>query len=255
MEHPQVVRVEDAQEAALKVAERMVAVCKCAVDRGQERIRVVLAGGTTPYRAYTLLCNPPYSMELPWSRLDFFLGDERYVPYDDSRHNGAHIFSCMESMLSQEGCTWNPIQTAHTLLADARSYGNQLEALYGAPTLDPKRPLFDLVLLGFGEDGHTASLFPGKHRDEGGHPWVVIVPEAGLEPFVPRISMNADVLSSAREVLFMVTGARKKPKLKAYFKGEVLPVSEICPKSGTVTWIIDREADPGVNDPALKAME
>jgi 6-phosphogluconolactonase len=124
--------------------------------------------------------------------------------------------------------------------AGARAYERTLLDFYGAESLDPARPLFDLVLLGLGEDGHTASLFPGKPEATETGALAVPVPEAGLEPFVPRISLTLPALLSARHVLVLVTGAGKRDPLARLAAGEDLPAGHV--RGPQVAWLLHEAA-------------
>src|SRR5260370_5942332 len=97
--------------------------------------------------------------------------------------------------------------------AAARTYERELKSWYGADKLDPARPLFDVVLLGMGPDGHTASLFPGKPAVEERHRWVIEVPEPGLNPHVPRVTLTYPALESSRSVAFVPAGRRQPTTL------------------------------------------
>jgi len=225
----------DADAVARATADRLVALCATRPDRP---IAVCLSGGSTPKRLYALLAGPDYAGTLPWARLHWFFGDDRHVPWDDADSN---------VRMAREAFGGAPIPPGHlhriptdgTLTADAAAYEAALKAFYGAETLDPDRPLFDLVLLGLGEDGHTASLFPGKPALGETRAWVAPVPEAGLAPFVPRLTLTFTALASARSVLVLVTGASKRAPLQRIADGADLPAARIV---GPVTWLLDRAA-------------
>ena len=125
----------------------------------------------------------------------------------------------------------------------ARRYERELKSFYGADELDPARPLFDLVLMGVGPDGHTASLFPGYPAIEETERWVVGVPKAHVEPFVPRVTLTLPALGSCREMLFEVSGAGKRAILTRVFDGENLPANR-AHSTGETIWLVDRAALP-----------
>ena len=122
-------------------------------------------------------------------------------------------------------------------------YAEQLKSFYGAEQLDPARPLFDLVLMGVGPDGHTASLFPGYPALEETGRWVVGVPKANVEPFVPRVTLTLPALNFCREMLFEVAGADKRAILTRVLEGENLPANR-AQSSGETVWLVDRAALP-----------
>jgi 6-phosphogluconolactonase len=125
----------------------------------------------------------------------------------------------------------------------ARIYEGQLRHAYGAERLDRERPLFDVVLMGIGADGHTASLFPGHPEVDERERWVVGVPEAGLEPFVPRVTLTLPTLASTREMLFLVSGHGKRNILARALSGADLPATRAY-SQGDLVWLADRQAAP-----------
>jgi 6-phosphogluconolactonase/glucosamine-6-phosphate isomerase/deaminase len=130
----------------------------------------------------------------------------------------------------------NPEEAAHR-------YEAELKSFYGAGSLDPARPLFDVVLMGVGPDGHTASLFPGYSALAETERWVVGVPKAHVEPFVPRVTLTLPALASCQEMLFEVGGADKRAVLTRVLAGEDLPANR-AHSIGMTTWLVDRAALP-----------
>lgn len=231
----------DAQAVAREAAERLIAACgEARATAGDGRISICLSGGSTPKRLYALLAGPEFAARVPWTRIHWFFGDDRAVPWDDERSN--------VRMVREAFGHGSPIPPTHLhfipsdegIEAGARAYERALLDAYGAAALDPARPLFDLVLLGLGEDGHTASLFPGKPAAEEAAALVAPVPEAGLAPFVPRISLTVPALTSARHVLFLVTGAGKREPLARLAAGEDLPAGRV--RGPQVAWLLDKAA-------------
>ena len=124
----------------------------------------------------------------------------------------------------------------------AGAYERELKSYYGAETLDPARPLFDVVLLGMGPDGHTASLFPGKPALAVRDRWVTEVPVPGLNPQVPRVTLTYPALESSRSVAFVAAGADKRAMMTRVLAGEAgLPSAQVRPV-GELVWFIDRAA-------------
>lgn len=227
----------DADAVARAAADRLVALCARAPDAP---VAVCLSGGSTPKRLYTLLAGPDYVGALPWDRLHWFFGDDRLVPWDDAASN-VHMARAAFADAPIREDQFHPMPTTDGPAAGAAAYDRTLRAYYGAERLDPARPLFDLVLLGLGEDGHTASLFPGKPALGETNAWVVPVPEAGMEPCVPRLTLTFPALASARESLFLVTGAGKRETLRRLAAGEDLPAGRVT-SHGRLTWLLDRAA-------------
>jgi 6-phosphogluconolactonase len=207
-------------------------------------IAVCLTGGSTPRRLYELLGAEPFRGELPWHRIDWFIGDERFVPAGDPLSN---IGMARKAFLDECAAPAR-IHPIRTDLSDppaaARDYERLLKAHYGTDMLNPGRPLFDLVLMGVGPDGHTASLFPGKPAVDESHRWVVEVDEAGVEPFVPRVTLTLPVLASCREMLFLIAGSQKRAVLERVLADASLPAARALSQRQTI-WLMDREAAPG----------
>ncbi|MBO0716584.1 MAG: 6-phosphogluconolactonase, partial [Rhizobiales bacterium] len=138
----------------------------------------------------------------------------------------------------------HPIPTQASDPADgARRYEDELRAFYRADRLDAARPLFDLVLMGLGPDGHTASLFPHSPALEEKERWVVGIAKAGMEPFVPRVTLTFPALASTREMLFLVDSADKRPILGRVLGGEDLPAHRAYAQ-GDLIWLVIRAAAP-----------
>lgn len=226
----------DAEATARAAAEHLVALVAGVPSR---QLAVCLSGGSTPQRLYALLAGPDFRPRVPWERIDWFFGDDRAVPHDDPLSNVRMAREAFGDAIPAGRL--HPIPTEAGAEAGARAYEATLRAFYGSDHLDPKRPLFDLVLLGLGADGHTASLFPGKPGIEEREAWVVAVPEAGMEPFVPRVSLTLPVLASARSTLFLVNGIGKRAPLSRLAAGEDLPSGRVW-SVGELGWYVDRAA-------------
>jgi 6-phosphogluconolactonase len=224
---------------AKTAAERLIA----RIAANSDRVAICLTGGSSPKRLYELLAQEPYRSQIPWDRVHWFIGDERFVPaYDSLNH------MCMARQAFLDRCA--PLVNVHPISTDAanpdqsaRRYEAELKSFYGADNLDPARPLFDVVLMGLGPDGHTASLFPDYPAVEETQRWVVGVPNAHVEPFVPRVSLTLPALGSCREMLFEVGGADKRPILTRVLAGEDLPANRVH-SIGQTTWLADTAALP-----------
>jgi 6-phosphogluconolactonase len=206
------------------------------------RFAIALSGGSTPKRLYQLLAAPPLIDAMPWERVHFFWGDDRFVPWDDPNSNYAMAHDAMLARVPIPPGNIHGIQFTGDIAGAARQYERELQSYYGSETLDPSRPLFDIVLLGMGPDGHTASLFPGKPALDNKQHWVSGVPEPGLNPFVPRITLTFPTLGSSRSVAFVAAGADKTAMMRRVLAGErELPSARVTPV-GELIWFVDRAA-------------
>ncbi|ANV99899.1 6-phosphogluconolactonase [Bradyrhizobium icense] len=237
-----VIAVADPAALAEAAAERVLA----RIEANSGRVAVCLTGGSSPKELYQLLATDPYRSRIPWQRVHWFIGDERFVPADDPLNNmgmarAAFLDRCAPA------ANIHPIPTATADPTDpdrcAALYERELHSFFGADTLDQSRPLFDLVLMGVGPDGHTASLFPGDPALDETARWVVGVPRAHVEPFVPRITLTLPTLASCREMLFVVAGGTKRAILTRLFARENLPANS-ARSAGETIWLVDREALP-----------
>jgi len=232
-------RVADKAALATAAAEQLLA----QIEANPARIAICLTGGSSPKQLYELLATEPYRSRIPWDRVHWFIGDERFVAAGDPLHNmtmarRAFLDTCAPP------ANIHPIPTDGTDPdAGARRYADELRAFYGSDRLDPVRPLFDLVLMGVGPDGHTASLFPGFPAVEVRNRWVVGVDHANVAPFVPRVSLTLPVLASCRKMLFEVAGQDKRAILTRVLSGENLPANRARSEHQTV-FLIDAAAWP-----------
>lgn len=210
-----------------------------------ERIAVALAGGSTPKRMYELLAGE-FAAEVPWPRMHWFFGDERFVPPDSPDSNFRMASEALFARAPVPLANLHPVLTVgHSLAAAARLYAEDLARFHGSDRLEPGRPLFEIVLLGLGPDGHTASLFPGKPALDETVRWVASVPEAGVPPLVPRITLTLPALGSSAKTLFLVGGAAKAPVLAAIAAGERLPAARVTAATPPL-WLLDRAAAAGL---------
>lgn len=203
------------------------------------RFCVALSGGTTPRIIFRCLASDDFASQVNWSRVHFFWGDERAVPPDDPESN---FRLAQEHLLQPLGIAPENIHRVEgELPADeaAARYDAHLTAFFGA---EPRR--FDLIHLGMGEDGHTASLFP--HTAALDDPQARVVANAVPQRHTTRVTFTAALINAARAVEFFVTGAGKAAAL-----GEVLlgaeqkhhyPSQMICPTDGTLTWFVTADA-------------
>lgn len=230
--------VADPPALAARVAEWMTATATAA----EGRFRVALSGGSTPKALYVLLASDHFRSRFPWHRVEWFWGDERFVPYD---HPESNYRVARETMLAKGPV---PPENIHPIPTDgdpeeaARRYERTLRHVYGSPTLDPGRPFFDITLLGLGEDGHTASLLPGDKLLDERKRWVAAVLHGRPEI---RITLTYPVLESSRHVIFLVAGKEKATALRRIRAGDCrLPAARVHPV-GELIWFVDRDAATG----------
>ncbi len=216
-----------AEAAALLAAD----IEEVVAERG--RCRLALAGGSTPVPVYQHLAAPPLSTRLPWAEVEVFFGDERAVPPDDPSSNYAMAREALLDPLAIEADNVHRIRGELPPAEAARAYAQELG---DAP--------LDIVLLGMGGDGHTASLFPGTPELDSGER--VRVTRSPVPP-TERVSLGLPVLKGARKVYFLVSGAGKAARL-AEVKAQiddgapVLPAARVQPTNGLLIWLLDDEA-------------
>ena len=222
----------DPPALARRAAEWMTATASAA----KGRFRVALSGGSTPKALYSLLASEEFRDRFPWRQVSWFWGDERFVPYD---HPESNYRMTREAMLAKAPVPPEniyPVPTDGEPEEAARRYERTLQEAYGAPTLDPSRPLFDIVLLGMGPDGHTASLLPGDKVLDERKRWVAAVSHGRPEV---RITMTYPVIESSRHVVFLVEGAAKAAMLSAIRSGaSQVPAARMRPV-GELIWFAD----------------
>lgn len=203
------------------------------------RLRIVLSGGSTPKALYSLLASGAYRTQFPWERISWYWGDERFVPYDhpDSNYGMAHEAMLAKVPVPAENIF--PVPTSGEPADAARRYEQILQQAYGSPVLDASRPLFDVVLLGLGPDGHTASLLPGDPVLAERRRWVAAVLHGRPQA---RITMTYPAIESSRHVAFLVEGPAKAAVLREIREGgSQAPAAAVHP-AGELIWFVDRAA-------------
>ncbi|MFQ5664404.1 MAG: 6-phosphogluconolactonase [Terriglobia bacterium] len=199
---------------------------------------VALAGGSTPRQLYELLASGEWRHRIPWDQLHFFWGDERLVPHDHRQSNYRMVREALLKHVPVPQQNIHPVPTQASLEATARAYEQELRAHFGHRWGVPG---FDLILLGLGADGHTASLFPGAPALEDKQHLVVAHRPAGYE--LARVTLTLPVLNHARRVFFLVSGASKALALRDAFEGTgQRPAQRVAPKKGELVWLVDSAA-------------
>ncbi len=225
----------DSQALARHVAEWMTATATASTGT----FRVSLSGGSTPKTLYGLLASPPFRDRFPWQRTAWYWGDERFVPYDHPESNYRMTREAMLSKVPVPPENVHPVPFDGTADDAAARYAQTLQRAYGATTLDPARPLFDITLLGLGGDGHTASLLPGEPVLQERKRWAAAVSHGRPEV---RITMTYPVIESSRHVAFLVAGKEKAAILQTIRAGgSNVPAARVKPV-GELHWFVDRAA-------------
>ncbi|MBC8029809.1 MAG: 6-phosphogluconolactonase [Pyrinomonadaceae bacterium] len=227
------------EQLAVAAAERFVHNAD-EFQKAQGRFSVALAGGRTPRRVYELLATAQFNTLVEWSRVHLFFGDERCVLPTHPDSNFAMVDKALISKVEI------PAKNVHRMTGEgdpeenARLYENRLREFFAQRDW----PRFDLVLLGMGADGHTASLFPESRTLEETSRWVVATERAHSGQ--RRITLTVPALSHAAHVIFLVTGKAKAAALAEVLGGQSkrdrLPASLIRPVDGTLEWFVDRDA-------------
>jgi 6-phosphogluconolactonase len=189
---------------------------------------------------YTLLGSQAYRHQVDWRHVHFFWADERCVPKDDEASNFRTAFDTLLSKVALPDKNIHRIKGEEAPDNAARDYEEEVKRFLG----ESERPRFDLIILGMGEDGHTASLFPGSKSLE--ETVRLAIPVYLEEPKKNRITLTLPALNNADQILFLVTGASKAPVLSEILgergKKKGFPAGLIRPANGNVTWLIDHEA-------------
>jgi 6-phosphogluconolactonase len=214
------------------------------------RFSVAISGGSTPREMHRMLAEDPYLSEIPWDKTHIFWVDERCVPENNRASNyGAAKKDFLDKVPVPEA-NIHPMLCHASPEDGAVKYQRELIDFFrpGAGRL----PIFDLIILGVGTDGHTASLFPGQRALEEKTNWVAAV--KGGNPDVNRLTLTYPVLNRARQIVFLISGEDKAAILKTIFDGSGagLPAQMIQAVNGDLTWLIDREAARLINPLTLQ---
>lgn len=211
--------------------------------RARGRFLVALSGGGTPQMLYQLLSGDPYLSAIPWHLTHFFWGDERLVPPDDE---GSNYKQAHQTLLSKVPVPAANIHRIRGELSPAEAGQQYLLELSSFAAPEHGLPVFDLVLLGLGSDGHTASLFPGPIPLEHAQSPIVAVTANYDDRPAQRITLTPLIFNQAREILFLVVGASKRRALQMVTSGredaEQWPAQRIQPSIGKIMWYVDAAA-------------
>jgi 6-phosphogluconolactonase len=239
-----IIRIFADKEALSEAGAREFVRCAGEACAARGRFTVALSGGSTPKRLYQLLAAEPFRSQVDWGRVEIFWGDERCVPPD---HPDSNYRMAREAMLEHLPI---PAEHIHRMEAErtdrdaaAQDYQDVLARVFYGKSTGPEPPALDLVLLGMGPDGHTASLFPHTDALRETRRWVVAnhVPQLNTD----RLTMTRPALNRAREVLFLVAGADKTERLVEVLTGPADPIrlpSQSIQPDGQLLWFLDRAA-------------
>ena len=223
-----------------------IVTCAPAAIAARGRFSIALPGGSTPQDAYVLLAQAPRKSAVDWQKTFVFMSDERCVPFSDDRSNFGQARTNFVSLVSLPPDNILPIPTdAGTPDEIAARYVQTIAGFFGvSPNAAP--PAFDLVLLGLGDDGHCASLFPGHPTLEETQRWVVSSPPGTLPPPVDRVTFTLPLINAARAVMFLVGGANKAPAVQDILENHPpimkRPSAGVQPAHGQLTWLLDQAA-------------
>ena len=232
---------DDAGQLAQGVANRVLTIVAEAIDeRGS--CSIALAGGSTPKRLYELLATDEFREGIDWSRVHLFLGDERYVPLEHPDSNFQMAKEALIDQVSIPDSNVNPVPTELEATAAAAQYEDVIRTMI--PAGDDRIPVIDLVLLGIGDDGHTASLFPGtdalRVKDR------LVVANDVPQQSATRITFTIPLIQAARETILLATGAGKADAVAKAIEGapniEQTPSQILRDARGTVTFALDHDA-------------
>jgi len=226
---------EELAEASVKF---IIETAKQAIETNG-RFVISLSGGHTPERLYTLLSKPPFRDQVQWNKTFVFWGDERCVPPDDKQNNANMARTLLLDLIDIPPLNINAVPVELPPRKAANEYENTLKRFFGK-----EAPRFDIILLGLGENGHTASLFPDAGIIFESHNWImeVYVPEQKMF----RITMTPDLINQAHNIIFLVEGENKaailKTVLTADYQPDKFPAQRIKPLNGNLYWFIDSKA-------------
>jgi 6-phosphogluconolactonase len=225
----------DMDELARSGAELFCRAAGQAVTR-DGRFAVALSGGSTPRPMHRLLAERPFVDKIPWDSSHLFWIDERLVGYDEPASNFGTAAADFLSQVPIPRPNVHPMPIDQPPEQAAAAYQEMLKNFFA------QEPAFDLIYLGVGEDGHVASLFPGKDHQEAPDCWVLA--DKGGRPDVWRLSLTYTLLNQAKQIVFLVCGSSKAPIVQRLFEngGERLPAQRIASRSGKLTWLLDKAA-------------
>ncbi len=235
-----------AAELTAAAAERFIAAADAAIA-ATETFSVALSGGTTPHALFTLLATPAYAARVQWQSVHIFWGDERCVPPEDDESNYRSARELLLDRVPLRDANIHRIRGEDAPEDAAELYERELRRTFETPTGPPRNDAgarFDLVLLGLGNNGHTASLFPHLQAVREHTRWAMAENVEVLQMW--RITLTPVILNQAAELLFVVSGRDKAAILRRVLYGaremDDLPAQSIAPVNGRLSWLVDAAA-------------
>jgi 6-phosphogluconolactonase len=201
---------------------------------------VAVSGGSTPRPMHRLLAKEPYRSIIPWKYTHLFWADERLVPITDPASNFGTAAEDFLKQLTIPAGNIHPMRSREPPAGAADDYEHELRRHFSR--IANAEPVFDLILLGVGEDGHTASIFPGDCSAVDTTRWVAAV--KGGTPNVERLTLTLPVLNQARRIVYLISGSKKAPVVRSLLTdaSAELPPQRIAPQDGDIIWLLEDEA-------------
>lgn len=229
---------QTSEALAKAAADKVIQISKQAIEN-KNRFVLSLSGGSTPELLFKLLASPSYRDQIEWEKTFVFWGDERMVPSNDNRNNANRAKALLLNHIPIPSNNIHPIPVDFEPKEAAKEYEKTLKEFFGN-----SEPCFDLIFLGLGEDGHTASLFPGSDVIYENKRWIrdVYVPRQNMF----RITMTPHLINKAHTIVFLVEGEKKSKILNAVLSEsqqiDKLPAQVIHPGNGNLYWFLDKKA-------------
>lgn len=239
MRHAALEIMQDADAVALRMAELFIESVNAHPNR---HVRIALSGGSTPKRLFAILAEPEMSKKVDWSRVELFFGDERHLP---EGHPDRNQTTAENLLISKVPVPKEQVHIMHSghgggAVRDAAAYQEHLQSIYGKETLEVGKPLFDLIMLGMGADGHTASLFPETAVLDEKTAWVsTSVPK--IAPYA-RLTLTYPAIASSALIVFLITGKDKAPMLKRLREADATIPSGRITSEGKILILADQAA-------------
>ena len=244
---PWQVDVFPTHDALMRAAAELFVAASIESIGAADRFAVALSGGSTPQSLYALLATDAYATRVDWSRVHIFWGDERSVPPSSPESNYRMTRAALLARVPVPAANVHRIRGEDEPAAAAAAYERKLRELFATPVGEPRTTTgarFDLVLLGLGKDGHTASLFPRSAAVRETRRWAVAEDLADLS--MSRVTLTPVVINAAAEIAFLVCGREKSATLKRVLEGpsepDALPAQAIAPRAGRLRWLVDADA-------------